>query len=125
MWIIRTTFQGMQIKEEEGKVTLYQPLVDFYTEQVSEKGIKNDANITVTDDMLNAAADDIAGNVAQAIALEQAGCQMVRVAIPNKNAVALIPAIKEAVTIPLVADIHFDYRLALEAYPILLILPEA
>ncbi len=65
--------------------------------------------------MLNAAADDIAGNVAQAIALEQAGCQMVRVAIPNKNAVALIPAIKEAVTIPLVADIHFDYRLALEA----------
>ena len=65
--------------------------------------------------MLNAAADDIAGNVAQAIALEQAGCQMVRVAIPNKNAVAWIPAIKEAVTIPLVADIHFDYRLALEA----------
>ena len=65
--------------------------------------------------MLNAAADDIAGNVAQAIALEQAGCQMVRVAIPNKNAVALIPAIKEVVTIPLVADIHFDYRLALEA----------
>ena len=47
--------------------------------------------------MLNAAADDIVGNVAQAIALEQAGCQMVRVAIPNKNAVALIPAIKEAV----------------------------
>lgn len=50
--------QGMQIKEEEGKVTLYQPLVDFYTEQVSEKGIKNDANITVTDDMLNAAAEN-------------------------------------------------------------------
>ena len=65
--------------------------------------------------MLNAAANDIAGNVAQAIALEQAGCQMVRVAIPNKNAVALIPAIKEAVAIPLVADIHFDYRLALES----------
>lgn len=50
--------QGMQIKEEEGKVTLYQPLVDFYTEQVSEKGIKNDANITVSDDMLNAAAEN-------------------------------------------------------------------
>ena len=65
--------------------------------------------------MLNAAADDIAGNVAQAIALEKAGCQIVRVAIPNRNAVALIPAIKEAVAIPLVADIHFDYRLALEA----------
>ncbi len=65
--------------------------------------------------MLNAAPDDIAGNVAQAIALQQAGCEIVRIAIPEKNAVRLIYAIKEAVTIPVVADIHFDYRLALEA----------
>ena len=56
-----------------------------------------------------------AGNVAQAIALEQAGCQMVRVAIPNKNAVALIPAIKKPLPFLWFADIHFDYRLALEA----------
>ena len=47
--------------------------------------------------------------------LERAGCQILRAAIPNKEAVALIPAIKEKVSIPLVADIHFDYKLALEA----------
>ena len=71
-----------------------------------------DAPVSVQS-MLNAAADDIAGNVAQAVALEQAGCQMIRAAIPNPEAVALIPAVKKAVSIPLVADIHFDYRLAL------------
>lgn len=65
--------------------------------------------------MLNTRSDDIPGSVAQAIALEQAGCEIIRAAIPDKNAVALIPAIKEKVSIPLVADIHFDYRLALEA----------
>lgn len=54
----RNILQGMQIKEEEGKISLYQPLVDFYTEQVTTNGITNDANITVTDDMLNAAAEN-------------------------------------------------------------------
>ena len=65
--------------------------------------------------MLNVSSDDIEGSVKQAAALEKAGCEIVRAAIPDKNAVALIPAIKEAVNIPLVADIHFDYRLALMA----------
>lgn len=65
--------------------------------------------------MLNTRSDDIAGSVAQAVALEQAGCEIIRAAIPNRDAIALIPAIKEKITIPLVADIHFDYRLALEA----------
>ena len=65
--------------------------------------------------MLNTRSDDIAGSVAQAKALEEAGCEIVRAAIPNMAAVALIPAIKEAVKIPLVADIHFDYKLALAA----------
>lgn len=65
--------------------------------------------------MLNKSADDIAGNVAQAVDLEQAGCQILRVAIPDKKSIALIPAIKKELTIPLVADIHFDYKLALEA----------
>ena len=65
--------------------------------------------------MLNTRSDDIAGSVAQAKALEAAGCEIVRAAIPNMEAVALIPAIKEAVSIPLVADIHFDYKLALAA----------
>lgn len=63
--------------------------------------------------MLNVPAENIAGSVAQAVALEQAGCEIVRAAIPNREAVALVPAIKEQISIPLVADIHFDYRLAI------------
>lgn len=65
--------------------------------------------------MLNKRSDDIEGSVRQAVELEAAGCEIIRAAIPDKEAVKLIPAIKEAVKIPLVADIHFDYRLALEA----------
>ena len=65
--------------------------------------------------MLSVPADDVQGNVRQARELEQAGCEILRVAIPDKEAVRLIPAIKEQIKIPLVADIHFDYRLALEA----------
>ena len=51
--------------------------------------------------MLNTRSDDIAGSVAQAVALEQAGCEIVRAAIPNHEAIALIPAIKEKISIPL------------------------
>ena len=65
--------------------------------------------------MLNVPANDIEGSVKQAVELENAGCEIVRAAIPDMNAVRLIPAIKEQISIPLVADIHFDYRLALEA----------
>ena len=65
--------------------------------------------------MLNAPADDVAAGVRQAKALAAAGCEILRAAIPDEAAVALIPAVKAAVDIPLVADIHFDYRLALAA----------
>ena len=65
--------------------------------------------------MLNIPASDIEGSVRQASELEKAGCEIVRAAIPDMAAVRLIPAIKSAVKIPLVADIHFDYRLALES----------
>lgn len=65
--------------------------------------------------MLNVPAEDKQGNVQQAKKLYEAGCDILRVAVPNREAVHLIPAIKEAVPIPLVADIHFDYRLALES----------
>ena len=65
--------------------------------------------------MLNVPADDIENSVKQAVALEKAGCEIIRAAIPDKDAVKLIPALKEAVSVPIVADIHFDYRLALEA----------
>ncbi len=76
--------------------------------------IGNGAPVTIQS-MLNTRADDIEGSVNQAKRLEEAGCQIIRAAIPDMDAVKLIPAIKEAVSIPLVADIHFDYRLALEA----------
>lgn len=65
--------------------------------------------------MLNVPSTDLEGSVRQAVELEQAGCQIIRAAIPNMDAVRLIPAIKQAVSVPLVADIHFDYRLALES----------
>lgn len=65
--------------------------------------------------MLNVPAENIEGNVQQAVELEKAGCEIIRTAVPNLEAVKLIPAIKEKIHIPLVADIHFDYRIALEA----------
>lgn len=76
--------------------------------------IGGDAPITVQS-MLNKPAHDIAASVKQAAELEKAGCQIIRGAIPDMEAVKLIPALKEAVSVPIVADIHFDYRLAIEA----------
>ena len=64
--------------------------------------------------MLNVPAADVAGNVEQARRLEQAGVDILRVAVPDAQAVRLIDALKQAVGVPIVADIHFDYRLALE-----------
>ena len=76
--------------------------------------IGNGADVTIQS-MLNTRANDINGSVLQAKRLEESGCQIIRAAIPDMDAVRLIPAIKEAVSIPVVADIHFDYKLALES----------
>ncbi len=65
--------------------------------------------------MLNVRAADIEGNVSQAKALEAAGCEIIRVSVPDMAAVKLVSALKEAVGVPIVADIHFDYKLALES----------
>ena len=65
--------------------------------------------------MLCRPAHDFAGNIEQARALEAAGCELIRLAVPDKETVPLIAKLKEAVSVPLVADIHFDYRLALES----------
>ena len=64
--------------------------------------------------MLNIPAEDVEGNVRQAKVLEAAGCEIVRVSVPKAENVRLIEAIKKEISIPLVADIHFDYRIALE-----------
>lgn len=69
----------------------------------------------VVQSMLNTRAGDVKASVAQAKALEQAGCQIVRIAVPDQDGVRLIGVLKEAVSMPVVADIHFDYRLALES----------
>ncbi len=63
--------------------------------------------------MLNIPADDIEGSVRQAEALEKAGCEIIRAAVPDLKNVPLITALKNAVSVPIVADIHFDYRIAL------------
>ncbi len=76
--------------------------------------IGGDAPVSVQS-MLNKPAHDIEASVQQAVELEKAGCQVIRGAIPDMDAVKLIPALKEAVKAPIVADIHFDYRLAIEA----------
>lgn len=65
--------------------------------------------------MLNTPSYDPERSVAQGVALEKAGCDIIRVAIPDMEAVKLIPALKSKVKTPIVADIHFDYKLALES----------
>ncbi|MBQ8134772.1 MAG: flavodoxin-dependent (E)-4-hydroxy-3-methylbut-2-enyl-diphosphate synthase, partial [Clostridia bacterium] len=84
------------------------------TRQVTLGNVKigGGADITVQS-MLNTPSTDIEGSVRQSVELEKAGCDIIRLAIPDKEAVQLIPAIKKEVSVPLVADIHFDYRLAL------------
>ncbi|MBR4099961.1 MAG: flavodoxin-dependent (E)-4-hydroxy-3-methylbut-2-enyl-diphosphate synthase [Clostridia bacterium] len=92
----------------------------FYTNKdtvkvkVGNTFIGGDAPVTVQS-MLCVPAHDIEGNVAQALRLEAAGCDIVRVTVPDSEALKTVKALKENIKIPLVADIHFDYRLALES----------
>ncbi len=65
--------------------------------------------------MLCAHAHDVEGNVKQALALQQAGCDIVRVSVPDIETLKTVCALKQNITIPLVADIHFDWRLAVES----------
>lgn len=83
------------------------------TVQIGSVTIGGGAPIAVQS-MLNIPASDIAGNVGQARALEAAGCNIIRVAVPDRTSIRLVEAIRDAVHIPLVADIHFDYRIALD-----------
>ena len=63
--------------------------------------------------MCNTATENVEATVQQILRLEQAGCEIIRVAVPTEEAARAIPAIKSRIHIPLVADIHFDYKLAL------------
>ena len=64
--------------------------------------------------MCSTKTDDVEATVGQILRLEEAGCEIVRVAVPDMAAAKAVGAIKSRIHIPLVADIHFDYRLALE-----------
>jgi (E)-4-hydroxy-3-methylbut-2-enyl-diphosphate synthase len=72
-------------------------------------------NPVIIQSMTDTDTRDAAATIAQIKRLEAAGCEVVRVAVPDTEAAQAIPVIKKAIQIPLVADIHFDYRLALLA----------
>ena len=65
--------------------------------------------------MSNTRTQDVAGSVAQILKLEQAGCEIIRLAVPDMDAAKAFREIKKQVHIPMVADIHFDHRLAIAA----------
>ena len=65
--------------------------------------------------MTNTKTEDVEATVAQILALEAVGCEIIRCAVPTMEAAEALSAIKKRIHIPLVADIHFDYRLAIAA----------
>jgi len=69
----------------------------------------------VVQSMTNTDTRDVEATVAQINKLEEAGCEVIRVALPDKEAAQAIGAIKKRIHIPLIADIHFDHRLAIDA----------
>ena len=86
------------------------------TRSVSVGGVKiGDMAPVVVQSMTNTKTQDVAATVAQILRLEEAGCEVIRVAINNEDAAKAVSAIKKQITIPVIADIHFDYRLAIES----------
>lgn len=84
------------------------------THEVNIGGVRIGGNNRIAiQSMCNTKTSDVEATVEQILRLEEAGCEIIRVAVPDKEAAAAIPAIKSRIHIPLVADIHFDYKLAL------------
>ncbi|MBQ1620292.1 MAG: flavodoxin-dependent (E)-4-hydroxy-3-methylbut-2-enyl-diphosphate synthase [Oscillospiraceae bacterium] len=82
--------------------------------QVGSVAVGGGAPVSIQS-MCNTHTEDVEATVRQIHALEQAGCEIIRVTVPNRAAAEALSAIREQIHIPLVADIHFDYRLAVEA----------
>ncbi len=82
--------------------------------QVGGVAVGGGAPITIQS-MCNTRTEDANATIRQILALEDAGCEIIRVTVPNMDAARALETIKENIHIPLVADIHFDYRLAVEA----------
>jgi (E)-4-hydroxy-3-methylbut-2-enyl-diphosphate synthase len=86
------------------------------TRQISIGGVKIGGGAPIAvQSMTNTFTHDVDATVAQIRRLEAVGCELVRVAVPDEAAVEAIASIKKEISIPLIADIHFDYRLALRA----------
>lgn len=79
------------------------------------KAVIGGGNPILIQSMTNTKTEDVEATVAQIQALEAAGCEIIRCAVPTFEAAEALSKIKEQIAIPLVADIHFDYRLALAA----------
>ena len=82
--------------------------------RIGDRCIGGDYPIAIQS-MCNTKTEDVKATVAQILALEAAGCEIIRVAVPTMEAAEAITEIKKQIHIPLVADIHFDYRLAIAA----------
>jgi len=86
------------------------------TRQLNIGGVPVGADAPVTvQSMTNTDTRDVAATVAQIMALTDAGCEIARVAVPDMDSAKAVGEIKKAISIPLVADIHFDWRLAIES----------
>lgn len=84
------------------------------TVQIGDRKIGG-GNPVLIQSMTNTRTEDVAATVAQILELERAGCEIIRCTVPNGEAAKALPEIKKQIHIPLVADIHFDYKLAIAA----------
>ncbi len=92
------------------------PLARRRSRQIAVRDVKVGGGAPiVVQSMCNTYTHDVEATVSQIERLEKAGCEIVRVAVPDEEAARALPEIKRRIQIPLVADIHFDYRLALRA----------
>lgn len=86
------------------------------TRQIKVGNVKVGGNApVVVQSMTNTFTQDVQATVSQIQHLEKAGCEIARIAVPDQEAAEAISSIKEKVSIPIIADIHFDYRLAIAA----------
>ena len=86
------------------------------TKQVSVGNVKiGGGNPVAIQSMTNTKTEDVNGTVDQILRLEAAGCEIIRCAVPTMEAAEALREIKKRIHIPLVADIHFDFRLAIAA----------
>lgn len=84
------------------------------TVQIGDRVIGG-GNPVLIQSMTNTATEDVEATVAQILRLEQAGCEIIRCTVPTMEAARALTKIKEQIHIPLVADIHFDYKMAVAA----------